>query len=110
MKLPNREYALVSKKKIKDYLLSQIHPVGRLKAKFFYSVGFDQEDAESLKLLLLKIASENDVINVISSKYGKKYIIEGAIQFPKERSVLIQTVWIIEHGKKYPRFVTAYPV
>ena len=109
MKLPFGNNAYVSKRKIRDYLLSQTHPVGRLKAKFFYSIGFSQKDVKRLEQLLLKIAEE-DVVKVTSSEYGKKYIIEGLIQSPKGKSVRIQTVWIIETGGKHPRFVTAYPV
>jgi hypothetical protein len=35
MKLPTRENAFVPPSKLKDYLLSETHVVGRSKAKFF---------------------------------------------------------------------------
>lgn len=110
MKLPNGEVALVSTKKIKNYLLSIEHPVGKLKAKFFNTTGFSQKDAKKLEQLLLKIAAENELTEITSSEYGKKYIIEGTIKSSKGKSVRIQTIWIVETGKTRPRFITAYPV
>ncbi len=35
MRLPNAEYAVVDKAKVREYLLSTEHPVGRFKARFF---------------------------------------------------------------------------
>ncbi len=110
VKLPYRKNASISKKKIKDYLLSQTHPVGKLKAKFFYSIGFSQTNVKKLEKLLRKITLNEDVVDIISSEYGDKYLIEGTIKSTKGKSVRIQTVWIIETGKNRPRFVTAYPV
>jgi len=39
MKLPDREKAYIPLLKIKDYLLSETHPIGKSKAKFFRSCG-----------------------------------------------------------------------
>src|SRR3989344_3954380 len=105
MKLPFAENAVISEKKIKDYLLSHNHPVGKLKAKFFASMGFSLKDFDKLRKLLLQIAINEDVINMIPSEYGEKYIIEGTINSPRHKSVRLQTVWIIDTGKKQPRFV-----
>ena len=40
MKLPNGHNATVDEGKVRDYLLSQSHPIGRFKARVFASVGF----------------------------------------------------------------------
>lgn len=37
MKLPDKEKAYIPLLKIKDYLLSETHPIGKSKAKFFRS-------------------------------------------------------------------------
>jgi hypothetical protein len=35
MKLPNGDRALIEPEKVRDYLLSTTHPVGRFKAAYF---------------------------------------------------------------------------
>jgi hypothetical protein len=105
MKLPQYNYASVSRKKLQEYLLSETHEVGKFKAKFFQKLGFTITDITLLEQALLDIAKSEEVTEVIKSPYGKKYVIDGTINF-----VMIQTVWIIEKEQKYPRFITAYPV
>ncbi|TVQ42895.1 MAG: hypothetical protein EA370_00040 [Wenzhouxiangella sp.] len=39
--LPNPEQAVVDERKIRDYLLSPVHAVGRHKAQFFRALGYD---------------------------------------------------------------------
>jgi hypothetical protein len=38
--LPNADRALIDEARIREYLLSDAHPVGRFKAAFFRSLGF----------------------------------------------------------------------
>jgi len=109
MKLPNKENAFIPKSKIKDYLLSDTHPSGRSKSKFFRMVGFNETNIEILEQFLLKIAQTFEVTSEEISSHGKKYIIDGIISTPIGRDVSIRTVWIIEHEDDRPRFITAYP-
>jgi hypothetical protein len=95
--------------KLKDYLLSQTHPVGKTKAKVFHALGFNEGNVEVLEQSLLMIACQ-DVKSVVSSIYGKKYVIESPLHGLNERTIQIQTIWIIETDQNNPRFVTAYPV
>ena len=48
MLLPNADKAQIDERKLSGYLLSPTHPVGRFKASFFFAMGFDQDDSESL--------------------------------------------------------------
>jgi hypothetical protein len=56
MKLPNREKAHIPPSKLRDYLLSETHVVGRGKAKFFRMFGFDETNADLLEQGLIAIA------------------------------------------------------
>lgn len=47
MRLPNGARAEIDERKLTDYLLSMTHPIGRFKAKFFQSVGFEASNAYS---------------------------------------------------------------
>ncbi len=110
MKLPFREKAYLPKAKLVDYLLSETHPVGNSKAKFFRGVGFNETNVNKLAKLLLKIGKTNDVKSVRKFTYGTNYIIEGTIKTPGNKTVTIKTVWFIKVEEDRPSFVTAYPV
>lgn len=108
MKLPNSKNAYVPKEKLLEYLLSETHPVGKSKAKFFRKLGFDETNVDKLKRSLLSIAKTNDVENIKEMPYGINYVISGSISLSKRKSI-IKTVWFVELGKTNPRFVTAIP-
>lgn len=110
MKLPNSKNTQIPKEKITKYILSEIHPVGRSKAKFFRELGFDEENIELLIKVFKNIAQKEDVVEVRKSIYGINYSINGTVKTPNGKIVKITTIWFIEIGNKTPRFVTAYPV
>jgi hypothetical protein len=110
MKLPNREKAYIPLPKLHNYLLSKIHSIGKWKAGFFLSLGFDATKADDLERHLIAIAHSEDVREVMSSTHGTKYVVDGLLQAPDGRSVQMRTVWIIDVGEDRPRFVTAYPL
>ena len=109
MKLPNSQNALVPTDKLENYLLSEIHPVGRTKALFLKNLGYDDSDSNILAQDLLTIAQEEDISDIQTSEFGTKYIIEGTIHTPNGATVAMRTVWIIELDNTQPRLVTAYP-
>ena len=109
MQLPNRDQAYIPPPKLDSYLLSETHTVGRSKAKFFRAFGFTESNVDVLEQGLLYIAQTEVVTEVLSSRYGTKYIIEGSLSTPSGAVVRVRTVWIIETGDQRPRFVTAHP-
>ena len=110
MKLPNWENAYIPPPKLKDYLLSETHTVGKSKAKFFRGLGFNEFNIEMLEQGLIAIAHTEEVKEVVSSLHGIKYVVDGWLPTPDERQVMARTVWIIEINQETPRLVTAYPL
>ena len=110
MRLPNAEAAEVDPEKLKGYLLSQTHPIGRSKAKFFRSIGFDESHVTILEQGLIEIARTEEIADTAPSVHGVKYIIDGLIMTPSGSRVRLRTVWILDSGQGRPRFVTAYPM
>ncbi len=110
MKLPNREQAYIQPPKIKGYLLSESHAVGKSKAKLLRAVGFNETNWERLERGLLEIAFSEEVKLVERSPHGTKYKIEGSLAAPNGSFVELRTVWIIDSGQERPRFVTAHPL
>ena len=109
MKLPNGQKATVDERKIREYLLSPSHPVGRFKAKFFGSVGFTLENWSGFGSELQRVAAEGEAELIEETEYGRKYLIRGRIAGPGARPANVDSVWIIRAGDDTPRLVTVYP-
>lgn len=110
MQLPYSEKAYVPVSKLRDYLLSETHPVGKSKAKILRAAGFNETNVGFLKQGLLTIAHSGKVVDVISSLHGVKYVIDGLLKAPDGSAIKMRTIWITEKGQVRPRFVTAYPL
>ena len=108
MKLPNAEHALVDPAKVRDYLLSPEHPVGRAKARFFAALGFSRDGWPVLREALLAHAQGEAELGE-GSPYGQKYAVRGILQGPAGRAAPVVSVWIVLTGEGFPRLVTAYP-
>jgi len=67
MKLPNSDSAYIASRKLKEYLLSESHPIGRSKAKFFRSLGFDEKNFNLLERGLTTIVRSQEVKEIESS-------------------------------------------
>ncbi len=109
MKLPNRNAAVIDPEKLRDYLLSQSHPVGRFKSVFFASIGYSCDLWQQLAIDLREQHLPNDVYIQKESPYGTKYEIRANLETPTGRSVQLVSIWIVLAEEDFPRFVTAYP-
>lgn len=110
MKLPDLERAFVRPEKITRYLLSEAHPVGRYKAKFFSSFGFSLSSWRQLEIALLDHAAQHEVAQVEATPFGTAYTVDGPLPAPDGRAPQVRAVWFVETGQTAPYFVTAYPI
>ncbi len=110
MKLPNGKKAIIQRKKLTDYILSETHSTGKFKAKIFRKFGLVEVNVSIFEKELQKIAESEDVIDLQTSQYGTKYVLDGNINAPHGKTIHVRTIWIIEKGQKNPRFITVYPV
>ena len=108
MKLPGVDRAVVNAEKIRDYLLSDAHPIGRFKAVFFAGLGYSLGDWRVLAADLRDHAVGYEASATESNEYGQKYEIQGTMAGPAGKAVVV-AVWIVLHGEDFPRFVTAFP-
>lgn len=109
MKLPLAQNAYVDASKVRDYLLSSEHPVGRHKAALFVSFGYHRADWRRLRRDLKGIAIRGTAELITAGEFGRKFQIRGILQTPSGRPLRVVTVWIVRSGDSFPRFVTAYP-
>lgn len=108
-RLPRHEEAVIPPAKLRDYLLSTIHPDGRSKALFFAMLGYSPKRWRELERELRRLIACSRARAHTLTPYGKKYMVHGTIRGPWGRSARIVTIWIVISPESPPRFVTAYP-
>src|SRR5438105_964759 len=107
-KLPNAERAVVDLSKLRDYSLNPDHEVGKHKARVFRAaLGLTIDDAAWLRTEVLNAAHEADASPGPASPFGTKYVID-VVMTREEKSALVRTAWIIEHGTDFPRLTSCY--
>jgi len=109
MNLPNGGSAIIDERKVREYLVSPSHPIGRFKAKFFASLGFRPDNWQELAAALAKVAAKGDAQLVEDNEHGRKYLVSWTLTGPQGRSADIVSVWILRVGDDSPRLVTVYP-
>ena len=109
MKLPNAHNAIVDDRKVRDYLLSFEHPVGRFKARVFRAAGYQREDWTRLRDDLRALASTLDVTPGVADQFGQRFRGTGRLFAPNGYPLPVLTVWLIPSGSSTPRLITAYP-
>lgn len=109
MLLPNAELALIDPAKLRDYLLSSIHPIGRFKARVFSALGFSADRWHELDEALRLQHLAQDAMPAGTVGTGQKFAIAAILNGPTGQSAMVVSVWFIPAPGAAPRFVTAYP-
>lgn len=109
MKIPHSERGVIDAEKVRSYLLSTAHPVGRLKAGFFRRLGYAADDWERLVSDLRSQHLSRDATMSERTAYGQKYEIRATLVGPAGVSTEVVTIWIVLSGEEAPRFITAFP-
>jgi hypothetical protein len=107
--LPNADEAVIDRAKLRDYLLSTTHPLGRFKARFFNALGFTADNWQELASALRTQHLTQEMAPVPAIQSGQKFTIRAILTGPNGQSAPIVSVWFVRAGETAPRFVTAYP-
>ena len=62
MRLPGVDAALIEPAKVRGYLLSVSHPIGRFKGAFFRSMGYSDAEWQRLERDLRALAASSDAV------------------------------------------------
>ena len=108
MRVPGADRVRIDERKIRGYLLSPTHPVGRFKARVFAALGFDETNAEAFVAEVRRIAATGEVSEVEDTEFGPKYTVPGDLNGPAGTARVI-TVWIHQAGQAEVRLVTVRP-
>ncbi|MGZ5445983.1 MAG: DUF6883 domain-containing protein [Thermoanaerobaculia bacterium] len=109
MKIPGANKAMVDPAKVRDYLVSPEHPVGRFKAVFFASLGYSRANWPALQAEFQRLALSDDAVAGVPSDFGQKFEVRATLDGPSGRRAAVVVVWIVLKGEQVPRFVTAFP-
>lgn len=107
MSVPNPDRVIVSREKVRDYLLSLSHPVGRGKAVWLLNLGYTRAGWRLLRDQIRELAWRP--ATEVPSPFGAKFIVQGTITAPTGRSLRVVTVWLLPYGERRVRLVTMYP-
>jgi len=94
VQLRNAHLAVVERHKLLEYLLNAAHPDNGGKAQFFESLGFTSENPEPLAGALTAVARTGEVMELVESTHGEKYVVDGTVssQTEKGRHRMVRTV------------------
>jgi hypothetical protein len=109
MRLEGHDEVDVPDEKVRDYLLSPVHPVGRYKAAFFGSLGFSAERWSELRHAIVEQLAGLDVIAGKATAHGAKYETRGMLVGPNGRGARVVVVWLVRRGERKRRLVTMFP-
>jgi hypothetical protein len=108
VRLPGGDNVRIEDRKVRSYLLSKTHPVGRFKARVFGSAGFTESTMEAFVSEIRLLAAAGEVSGVEDTEFGRKYTVPGVLTGPVG-AVQVITVWIEEPGQPAVRLVTVQP-
>lgn len=109
MKLPGGDSAIVDDAKVRDYLLSPHHPIGRFKARVLNAAGYRHDNWQRLRDDLVALAVTIDVELVQTNEFGQRWMGRGQLRGPSGLPLPVVTVWLIPSEGASPRLITAYP-
>jgi hypothetical protein len=107
--LPNADEAVIDPAKLRDYLLSTTHPLGRFKARFFGALGFAADQWQELESAIRTQHLTQEAKSLPAMRSGQKFTIQAILTGPSGESAAVVSVWFIRAGETAPTFVTAYP-
>ena len=106
--MPNAEHAIIEQCKLEGYLLSEVHPVGRFKARFFAGLGFTADNWRELDAALRSQHLPESATPGPVEAFGQSFTIRAILKGPGG-SAPVTSVWFVRTGEAVARFVTAYP-
>lgn len=109
MKIPNVSQAIVHPDKLRGYLLDSAHKRGKSKAAILHTFGYTPENWRQLESDLRQYHLTAEVTAIRETPYGTRYEIQAILITPNDRPLQVRTIWQIDTGTDYPRFITLFP-
>ena len=65
---------------------------------------------EDLAKALLNHARQHEVVELVTTPFGRNFLIEGTLPAPDGRSPKVRSVWFVANGAESATLATAYPL
>jgi hypothetical protein len=104
-----RRDAVIAAEKLRDYILSPVHPDGCGKADYLAKLGYSQANWKRLAFDLRVQVLSHPATPARVSPYGRKYEILAPLKGPNGKTAWIRTIWIVLKGQQRARLVTVLP-
>jgi hypothetical protein len=110
MFIPNAASAVIDIRKLRDYCLNLEHNDGKQKARLFSAIlGLTADHAEELRQILLEVVKTHEAQLGRQDEFGQRYTLDFTIEW-QNKSAILRSGWIIEHGSEIPKLTTCYPL
>jgi len=109
MKLPNAERAVIAPDKLVHYLLNTEHKRGGHKARVLRDFRYDATLWQQLQTDIRRSHLDADVEVVRQTLYRTRYEIHASLYTPSGRVLMVKTIWQIDEGMDFLRFITLFP-
>lgn len=104
-----RRDAVIAAEKLRDYVLSPVHPDGWGKATYLAKLGYSRGAWRRLAFDLRVQVLPRPARPARASAYGRKYEILAPLTGPNGKTAWVRTIWIIPAGQRRARLVTLIP-
>ena len=109
MYVPNADQAVISERKLREYLLNPNHADGESKARFLAEAGYTRANAKALERDLRVQHLTQEAEPGRPSPYGRKYEVSTQLTGPNGVSLRLRSIWIVRFGRACPELVTLIP-
>ncbi len=92
MLLPNGDEAIIDPAKLRDYLLSTLHPLGRFKARFFGALGFSANGWRELESAIRTQHLTQEAQALPAMQSGQKFSVQAILTGPNGESAEVVSV------------------
>ena len=79
------------------------------KINLIFVQGMTADNAEELRLILLEVVKTHEAQLGRQDEFGQLYTLDFRLQW-QDKSGIVRSGWIIEHGSEIPRVTTCYPL
>lgn len=107
--MPLAELAVIEAEKIRDYYCRCPTLLVALRLLFSRRWVTVRTGGSGSRLTFASSTLSQKLMRSFESPHGRKYIIRANVKGPNDRTLAVQSIWIILKGEDFPRFVTAYP-
>ena len=100
---------MIDSRKLREYILSPSHPVGRFKAAYFAKLGYTQDTWQEFEAAMQACAVRDEAEPLESTPYGQKYGVRSILEGPNGMRAAVVSIWMVRKGETTPRLVTVMP-